>query len=35
MVTSDGVIQRLRVEKDVLDYNCAMPQLLFASDLAD
>jgi peroxiredoxin len=35
MVTSDGVIQRLRVEKDVLDYNCARPQLLFASDLAD
>jgi peroxiredoxin len=35
MVTSDGVIQRLRVEKDVLDYNCARPPLLFTSDLTD
>lgn len=35
MVTSDGVIQRLRIEKDVLDYNCARPQILFASDFAD
>jgi len=35
MVTNDGVIQRLRIEKDVLDYQCARPQLLFTSDLAE
>lgn len=32
MVTSDGVIQRLRVEKDVMDYQCTQAQNLFCHD---
>jgi peroxiredoxin len=35
MVTSDGVIQRLRVEKDAVDYHCTRPQDLFCPDPAD
>jgi peroxiredoxin len=26
MVTSDGMIQRLRVEKDPVEYHCTRPQ---------
>lgn len=29
MVTADGVIQRLRVEKDPVEYRCTRPQDLF------
>ena len=35
MVTSEGVIQRLRVEKDATDYRCTRPQQFLAADAAD
>jgi 2-Cys peroxiredoxin 5 len=35
MVTSDGVIQRLRVEKDATDYRCTRPRQLFGVDTAE
>lgn len=34
MVTADGIIQRLRVEKDVLDYHCTRPGDLLCPDTA-
>jgi peroxiredoxin len=35
MVTSEGVIQRLRVEKDATDYRCTRPQQFFGADTAE
>jgi 2-Cys peroxiredoxin 5 len=35
MVTSEGVIQRLRVEKDATDYRCTRPHQFFGPDMAE
>jgi peroxiredoxin len=35
MVTADGVIQRLRVEKDPVEYGCTRPQDLFRQEPAE
>jgi peroxiredoxin len=35
MVVADGVIQRLRIEKDAVDYHCTQPQQLLCPDPAE